>query len=113
MRPKNALQPPVRAAWKVEPQWAIPNRVALKSILRRAIGGWRCTPNENYRAAWDAYQLLGTAMGLLHEGKRDVGAEMIEVVRFAEEFRQVGGDRIDEVFELGFVLCQILAILDE
>jgi hypothetical protein len=42
-----------------------------------------------------------------------VGAEVIEVMRFAKELGVVGGDRVDEALDLPVVLRQILPIFLE
>ena len=47
---------------------------------------------------------------VLRKRRRDVRAQMLEVMRLAKELREVGRDRVDEAFQLGAVGGEVVAI---
>ncbi len=61
----------------------------------------------------DSQTPVARAIARLHERHRDVGAEVIEVVRLAEELGVIGGDRVDEALDLPFALREVFPIFLE
>ena len=54
---------------------------------------------------------VGSDAVLVRERHGNVGAEVIEMMGFAEELGEIGRNRVDEAFQFSEVRCQVFPIL--